>query len=62
LKLIVAGPDELGRVVPLADEARKAKRVLEALDAACIPRVQTLAVDEILFGGDRPWSGSSRQA
>ena len=26
------------------------------------PRVRTLAVDEIFFGGDRPWSGSSRRA
>ncbi len=56
------GPDHatIGRWV--ADEAKKAKPVLEALDAACIPRVQTLAVDEIFFGGDRPWSASSRRA
>lgn len=56
------GPDHstIGRWI--ADEARKAKPVLEALDAACIPRVQTLAVDEIFFGGDRLWSGSSRRA
>ena len=26
------------------------------------PRVQTLAVDEIFFGGGRPWSGSSPRA
>ena len=38
---------------------RKAKPVLQALDAACIPEVRTLAVDEIFFGGDRPWSASS---
>jgi hypothetical protein len=44
----------------VADAAKKAKPVLQALDAACIPKVQTLAVDEIFFGGDRPWSGSSR--
>ena len=50
----------IGRWV--ADEAKEAKPILEALDAACIPRVQTLAVDEIFFGGDRPWSGSSRRA
>jgi hypothetical protein len=50
----------IGRWV--ADAAEKAKPVLQALDAACIPRVQTLAVDEIFFGGDRPWSASSRQA
>jgi len=56
------GPDHstIGRWI--ADESKKAKPVLEALDAACIPRVQTLAVDEIFFGGDRPWSGSSRRA
>ena len=41
------GPDHstIGRWV--ADEAEKAKPVLEALDAACIPRVRTLALDEI---------------
>jgi hypothetical protein len=56
------GPDHstIGRWI--ADEAKKAKPVLEALDAACIPRVGTLALDEIFFGGDRPWSGSSRRA
>jgi hypothetical protein len=56
------GPDHatIGRWV--ADEAKKARPILEALDAACAPRVQTLAVDEIFFGGDRPWSASSRRA
>jgi hypothetical protein len=56
------GPDHstIGRWV--ADAAEKAGPVLEALDAACIPRVDTLALDEIFFGGDRPWSGSSRRA
>jgi len=56
------GPDHatIGRWV--ADEARKAKPILEALDAACAPRVRTLALDEIFFGGDRPWSASSRRA
>ena len=56
------GPDHstIGRWV--ADEARKARPVLEALDAACIPRVQTLALDEIFFGGGRPWSASNRRA
>jgi hypothetical protein len=55
------GPDHatIGRWV--ADEAQKAKPVLEALDAACIPRVRTLAADEIFFGGDRPWSALSRR-
>ena len=43
-------------------EARRAEAVLAALDRACADRVQTLAVDEIFFGGDRPSSGSSRPA
>jgi hypothetical protein len=50
----------IGRWV--ADEAKKAKPVLEALDAASAPRIRTLALDEIFFGGGRPWSGSSRRA
>jgi len=56
------GPDHstIGRWV--ADEAKKAKPILQTLDAACIPEVRTLAVDEIFFGGDRPWSASSRRA
>ena len=56
------GPDHstIGRWI--ADESEKARPVLEALDAACIPEVRTLAVDEIFFGGDRPWSASSRRA
>jgi hypothetical protein len=44
------------------DEAEKARTVLEALDAAAAPRVRTLALDEIFFGGGRPWSGSSLRA
>jgi hypothetical protein len=64
LRVILAeeGPDHstIGRWI--ADEAKKAQPVLEALDAASIPRVQTLALDEIFFGGGRPWSGSSRRA
>jgi len=40
-------------------EARRAGAVLAALDPACASRVQTLALDEIFVGGDRPWSGSS---
>jgi hypothetical protein len=43
-------------------EARRAGAVLAALDPACADRVRTLALDEIFFGGDRPWSGSSRRA
>jgi hypothetical protein len=43
-------------------EAARAGAVLAALDPASAERVQTLALDEIFFGGDRPWSGSSRRA
>ena len=50
----------LGRWVQA--EADRAGEVLKALDLACASRVGTLAVDEIFFGGDRPWSGSSRRA
>jgi len=46
----------------VADEARKAKPAPEALDAACVPRVQTLAPDEISLGGGRPRSASNRRA
>jgi hypothetical protein len=56
------GPDHatVGRWV--ADAAGKAGPVLKSLDAASVARVQTLAVDEIFFGGGRPSSGSSRRA
>jgi len=56
------GPDHttIGRWV--ADAAKTARPVLETLDAACIPKVSTLAVDEIFFGGDRLWSASSLRA
>ena len=43
-------------------EAGRAGAVLAALDPACTERVKTLALDAIFFGGDRPWSGSSRRA
>jgi hypothetical protein len=43
-------------------EAARAGTVLAALDPACALRVRTLALDEIFFGGGRPWSGSSRRA
>jgi hypothetical protein len=56
------GPDHSTIARWVADAAEDARPVLEALDAACIPRVQTLALDEIFFGGDRPWSASSRRA
>jgi hypothetical protein len=42
--------------------ARRAGHVLEVLDRHCAPSVQTLCLDEIFFGGDRPWSPSSRPA
>jgi hypothetical protein len=53
------GPDHstIGRWV--ADAAEKAGHLLKTLDAACIPEVRTLALDEIFFGGGRPWSASS---
>jgi hypothetical protein len=50
----------LGRWV--ADEAKRAGEVLKILDSACVDRVETLAIDEIFFGGGRPWSGSSPPA
>ena len=50
----------LGRWV--ADEAKRAGEVLQVLDPACVDRVETLAIDEIFFGGGRPWSGSSPRA
>lgn len=50
----------LGRWV--ADEAERAGTVLKALDPACVDRVETLAIDEIFFGGGRPWLGSSPRA
>ena len=43
-------------------DAQRAEAVLAALDPACAPHVRTLALDEIFFGGDRPWSGSSQRA
>ena len=50
----------IGRWV--ADAASKARAVLGPIDAACAARARTLALDEIFFGGDRPWWGSSRRA
>jgi hypothetical protein len=50
----------LGRWV--ADEAQRASEVLKALDQACVDRIETLAIDEIFFGGGRPWSGSNPRA
>jgi hypothetical protein len=56
------GPDHATISRWVAGAAEKAGPVLEALDAACAARVETLAVDEIFFGGGRPWSRSSRRA
>jgi hypothetical protein len=50
----------LGRWVHEA--SGRAGEVLKALDADSAPRVRTLAVDEIFFGGGRPWWGSSPRA
>jgi hypothetical protein len=50
----------LGRWV--ADAAHRAGAILAALDPACVGRVETLAIDEIFFGGGRLWSGSSPRA
>lgn len=64
LRILLAedGPDHSTIARWVAEKAEKAGPVLEALDAACIPEVRTLAVDEIFLGGDRPWSASSRRA
>jgi ParB-like chromosome segregation protein Spo0J len=43
-------------------EARRAGEVLNVLDQKCAKRVKTLALDEIFFGGDQPWSASNRRA
>jgi hypothetical protein len=47
------GPDHSTIARWVADAAEKAKPVLQALDAACVPKVQTLAVDEIFFNDPR---------
>jgi hypothetical protein len=57
-----SGPDHSTIARWVAEAADKARPVLGALDAACIPEVRTLAIDEIFFGGGRPSSASSRRA
>jgi len=57
-----SGPDHSTIARWVAEAAGKARPVLGALDAACIPEIRTLAVDEIFLGGDRPSSASSRRA
>jgi hypothetical protein len=67
--------DLLGVLLPVAEvpdhstlgrwvgaEAERAGVILAALDPACAGRVQTLALDEIFFGGGRRWWPSSRRA
>lgn len=56
----VPGHSTLGHWVQA--EATRAEAVLATLDPPCADRVGTLALDEIFFGGDRPWLGSSRRA
>lgn len=43
-------------------DAGRAKEVLKVLDQECARKVKTLALDEIFFGGDQPWSASNRRA
>jgi hypothetical protein len=43
-------------------EAIRAGEVLKILDQHCSTEVKTLAIDEIFFGGDRPWLASNQQA
>jgi hypothetical protein len=64
LRVILAGdgPDHSTIARWVADRAETAESVLKTLDAACVPLVRTLALDEIFFGGGRPWSASSRRA
>jgi hypothetical protein len=64
LRVIVPdnGPDHATIARWVAAEAKNAKLVLQTLDEACIANVQTLAVDEIFLGDDRPWSASNRRA
>ena len=64
LRVILAedGPDHSTIARWVADQAKKAKPVLAALDAACVPHVHTLALDEIFFGGGRLWSASNPRA
>ena len=63
LRVILAddGPDHATIARWVAAEAKTAKLVLQTLDAACSPKVQTLAIDDIFLGDDRPWSASNRR-
>lgn len=46
----------------IGEQAQRATEVLAVLDPRCAALVQTLAIDEIFFGGDRRWSASNRRA
>lgn len=46
----------------IREQAEHAGSVLKVLDAHAAPSVQTLCLDEIFLGGDRPWSAWSRRA
>jgi hypothetical protein len=50
----------IGRWVKV--EAQRAGQILKVLDQKCAAKVQTLALDEIFFGGDRPSLVSSPRA
>ena len=56
------GPDHSTIARWVADEAKRARAVLEPLDDACVSLVQALALDVVFLGGDRPRSPSSRRA
>ena len=45
-----------------AAAARQAAALLKVLDPACASRAETLCLDEIFFGGSRPWWRWSRPA
>ena len=46
----------------VGQQAERAGPVLEVLDPQSAPLVSTLSLDEIFFGGGRPWWASSRRA
>ena len=50
------------RVLEVTHITNLTGQILPVLDAACAPRVKTLGLDEIFFGGGRPWWASSRRA
>jgi hypothetical protein len=56
------GPDHstIGRWV--AGHARSATAALAVLDPATAPLARVACLDEVFFGGDRPWSSSSPRA